>query len=135
MYKRAILVVENECLAGFDGLHPNTLGDYQIAHAFSRALHKGFGLGNGEFTIPGFDDLPVRPISIPRNLRAVTSVKGINVTWDTIYGARDYDIESRPLGEQNWTLSLSRQESWFHTTWTQAKLVEMEYKVRMSNGD
>jgi hypothetical protein len=123
------------CLAGFDGLHPNTLGEYQIAHAFSRVLSKGFGLGNGELTIPNPADMPVRPISIPRNIRAVTGATGINVTWDKVYGARGYDIQSRLLGQQNWTLPLNQQESWFHTAWIRPNPVEMEFKVRMSNGE
>ena len=123
------------CPAGFDGLHPNTLGDYQIAHAFSRALITGFKLGKSESTIPSSEDMPVRPISIPNNIRAVAGANVVNVTWDVVYGARGYDVQSRLLGVQDWTLWPTQQENWFNMAWIEAKFVEIEYKVRMSNGD
>ena len=41
------------CPAGYDGLHPNALGEYQIAQAFSRTLIQGFGVGKRELVIPG----------------------------------------------------------------------------------
>ena len=41
------------CPAGTDGLHPNILGEYQIAKAFVDVLHYGYGLGSGPLSIPG----------------------------------------------------------------------------------
>lgn len=32
-----------KCPAGWDGLHPNALGEYEIAHAFSLKLISKFG--------------------------------------------------------------------------------------------
>ncbi|BCR97517.1 SGNH/GDSL hydrolase family protein [Aspergillus luchuensis] len=47
------------CPAGYDGLHPNTLGEYQIARAFSLTLVKVYGIGNSPLIIP--DKIPERP--------------------------------------------------------------------------
>ncbi|OJZ88048.1 hypothetical protein ASPFODRAFT_43669 [Aspergillus luchuensis CBS 106.47] len=47
------------CPAGYDGLHPNTLGEYQIARAFSLTLVKDYGIGNSPLIIP--DKIPERP--------------------------------------------------------------------------
>jgi len=122
------------CPAGHDGLHPNTLGDYQIAHAFSRALIKGYKLGNIELAVPDSRDLPVRPISIPKNFRAVADAQGANVTWDKVYGARGYDVQSRVLGEHTWILWPNQQVNWFYAAWPEGKVIEIEFKVRMNNG-
>lgn len=47
------------CPAGYDGLHPNTVGEYQIARAFSLTLVKDYGIGGSPLTIP--DKIPERP--------------------------------------------------------------------------
>ncbi|KAF4122962.1 Fibronectin type III domain [Geosmithia morbida] len=40
------------CPAGYDGLHPNALGEYQIAHAFSRTLVRNMNLGSKPLQVP-----------------------------------------------------------------------------------
>ncbi|TQS32880.1 hypothetical protein Golomagni_06793, partial [Golovinomyces magnicellulatus] len=40
------------CPAGYDGLHSNALGEYQIARAFSLTLVKDFKIGSSALTIP-----------------------------------------------------------------------------------
>ncbi|KAG0647297.1 hypothetical protein D0Z07_7096 [Hyphodiscus hymeniophilus] len=128
VHMRELYRCENDkCPAAFDGLHPSALGEYQIAQAFSRALVRGFTLGATELAVPAY--IPPRPSSIPRNLRAVAGLDGINVTWSAVYGAKEYEVQSRLVGEQNWTLWPSIQESRFHTPWVNGKLVEMEYKT------
>jgi hypothetical protein len=37
----------DSCSAGYDGLHPNALGEYQIAQALERTLHNSYRLGAG----------------------------------------------------------------------------------------
>jgi lysophospholipase L1-like esterase len=134
VHMREYYQCENDkCPAGFDGLHPNALGEYQIAQAFSRALVKGFKLGTTELVVPAF--IPPRANSIPRNFRAVAGPDGVNVTWDAVYGAKEYDVQSRLVGEQEWAIWPHIQESRFYTPWVNRKVVDMEYKVRMSNGD
>ncbi|KAE9376358.1 hypothetical protein N431DRAFT_367401 [Stipitochalara longipes BDJ] len=125
----------NECPAGHDGLHPTTLGDFEIAHAFSRALIDGYKIGTTELEVPGSWDLPVRPIAIPKNIRAVADAQGVTVTWDMFYGARGYDIQSRVLGEDIWIQWRTQQENLFQLSWNEDRIVEMEFKVRMSNGN
>jgi GDSL-like Lipase/Acylhydrolase family len=126
---------EDGCPAGHDGLHPNTLGDYQIAQAFSRALIKGYKLGKTELAVPDPWDLPVRPISIPKNCKAVADAHGVNITWDAVYGARRYDVQSRVLGEQTWVPLPNQLGNKFYAAWPDAKAIEMEFQVRMNNGD
>ncbi|KAK5996381.1 hypothetical protein PT974_01715 [Cladobotryum mycophilum] len=41
-----------ECRAAYDGLHPNALGEYQIAKAFADTLKNDFGWPGAAFTIP-----------------------------------------------------------------------------------
>jgi len=125
----------DECPAGHDGLHPTTLGDYEIAHAFSRALIEGYNIGTTELDVPGSWDLPVRPITIPNNIRAVADAQGVNVTWDYFYGARGYDVQSRVLGEDIWIQWRTQQEGHFWLEWPGEEALEMEFKVRMSNGN
>ncbi|GKZ18954.1 hypothetical protein AbraIFM66951_001914 [Aspergillus brasiliensis] len=55
----------NACPAGYDGLHPNAAGEYQIARAFSLTLVNGFGIGGSPLTIP--DHVPERSHSTSFN--------------------------------------------------------------------
>ena len=68
------------CPAGYDGLHPNAAGEYQIAQAFSRTLVSQLGIGTSTLSIPG--NIPARPLSVPANFKVVTSPGGILATWD-----------------------------------------------------
>ena len=111
-------------------MHPNALGEYQIAQAFSRTLISGFGIGNTELGIPA--NLPVRPISVPTGLVAQSSPLGVTVTWNDVYGAIGYDISVRLQG-QGWTTYTIRFNR-YDTTWTVDGLT-WEYMVRTSNGD
>jgi len=97
-------------------------------------LIKGYKLGNTELAVPDSRDLPVRPISIPKNIRAVADAQGANVTWDKVYGARGYDVQSRVLGEYTWILWPNQQVNWFYAAWPGGKVIEIEFKVRMNNG-
>jgi hypothetical protein len=120
-----------ECPVGYDGLHPNVLGEYQIAQAFTRTLVNGFGIGKSELSIPS--NLPTRPISVPTNIVAKSSPLGVTVTWNDVYGALGYDIQVRLLGQQDWsTYSLAFNR--YDTTWTTDGEV-WEFAVRTSNGN
>ncbi|KUI53392.1 hypothetical protein VP1G_00676 [Cytospora mali] len=46
------------CPAGFDGLHPNSLGDYQIARAYTQVFHQRFNFGSGVLEVPAADTIP-----------------------------------------------------------------------------
>jgi hypothetical protein len=107
------------------------LGEYQIAQAFSRTLVNGFGIGTNELVIPA--SLPVRPISVPTNFQAVSSVTGVTVTWDAVYGAMGYELQNRLVGVDTWntwSTTFNRYDtSWVLDGW------EYEFRIRMSNGD
>ncbi|EHA17820.1 hypothetical protein ASPNIDRAFT_38570 [Aspergillus niger ATCC 1015] len=55
----------DSCPAGYDGLHPNVVGEYQIARAFSLTLVKDYGFGGSPLIIP--DNIPERPPSLSFN--------------------------------------------------------------------
>ncbi|KAK3348848.1 carbohydrate esterase family 3 protein [Lasiosphaeria hispida] len=139
---------KNTSKAAYDGLHPNTLGDYQIAQAFSRTLISSFALGRHELTIPS--PLPSRLIPTPSNLRAVSAPSGIVVTWDPVYGAYWYDLRARlvpsslPLPSttssptpspalDDWTTHYTPAPRHDTTTCTPGQI--WEYQVRSRAGD
>jgi len=78
------------CPAGYDGLHPNALGEYEIARAFSIALQPDYAPNGSALTVPA--TMPVRPCTVPANVRATSAGSKNTVTWDKVYGAYSYDI-------------------------------------------
>lgn len=48
----------DSCPAGTDGLHPNALGEYQIARAYSKVLHEQFLFGQAPLAVPRLKKLP-----------------------------------------------------------------------------
>lgn len=84
------------CPAGYDGLHPNALGEYQIASAFSQALVNSLKIGRSPLSIPAI--IPARPLPVPSGFSFVSSNTGVTGTWKRVYGAYNYDIESRISG-------------------------------------
>ena len=69
----------DSCPAGYDGLHPNALGDYQIARAFSIGLIEGFGIGTTPLEVPG--RIPSRQIDVPQSFSVVPIDRGLYGTW------------------------------------------------------
>lgn len=69
-----------QCPASYDGLHPNELGEYQIARGFTRGLVSGLGIGKAPLEVPG--DIPARPLPVPSNFQIATSDLGATATWD-----------------------------------------------------
>jgi lysophospholipase L1-like esterase len=122
------------CPAGYDGLHPNVLGEYQIAQAFSRTLVENFQIGSSELVVPPAGDLPVRPLSIPQNLTAVSNANGVAVTWDPIYGVLGYQVRHRMLGEDTWNVLDVSTLNTFYTEWRFGSDEEWEYMVQAKNG-
>ncbi|KAK3689004.1 carbohydrate esterase family 3 protein [Podospora appendiculata] len=120
--------------AAYDGLHPNALGEYQIAQAFSRTLVGAFSIGLHELRVP--IDIPARPMPTPTNFQAISSPSGIVVTWDAVYGAFGYDICVRMAGS-------SSPDEWFttyhvnsnrHDTTRCVAGERWEYQLRSSGG-
>jgi len=121
----------NGCPAGYDGLHPNAIGEYEIAQAFSRTLVNRFQLGSSPITIP--NNIPARPLPIPTNFNVVTSPGGILATWDAIYGAYGYDIRSRINNITDWSIG-SVGSNRYDGTWTVDGFT-YDIQVRVSCGD
>lgn len=46
------------CPAGIDGLHPNALGDYQIARAYTKVLHDKYHFGAEPLVVPNLETIP-----------------------------------------------------------------------------
>lgn len=46
------------CPAGIDGLHPNSLGDFQIARAYTKVLHDKYHFGPEPLVVPSIDTIP-----------------------------------------------------------------------------
>ncbi len=63
------------CPAGYDGLHPNALGEYQIAHAFTKTLNEKFKIGQQPLAIP--DQIPRRPCAAPTRPKAEAKEDGL----------------------------------------------------------
>ncbi|MEU4152055.1 fibronectin type III domain-containing protein [Streptomyces sp. NPDC026659] len=119
----------DSCPAGYDGLHPNALGEFQIAHAFETTLHDRYGIGQSVPAVP--PSVPERPLDVARNVSAVSSDLGVTVTWDRVYGARGYTVRSRLVGATAWN-ETPVQANRYDTTWT-ADGWEWEYSVRVDN--
>lgn len=90
------------CPVGYDGLHPNELGEYQIANAFTTTLVNDFQIGRSPIAIA--NPPPSRPLPVPANFQLVSSPQGVTATWDPVYGAYSYTVRSS-LGEGVWDFS------------------------------
>jgi hypothetical protein len=83
------------CGSTYDGLHPNTQGEFRIAHAFGAALHDGFGAAGAAPSLNG--TAPARPVGTPSGLSFDGTQQGVTVTWSKIYGAHGYDVRWRDI--------------------------------------
>lgn len=88
------------CPDAYDGLHPNTMGEYHIAQAFARSLRQHFGFISPEFEVPANPE--GRPVTEPTNVGAVSFPQGIRTYWDMVPNARGYDIRARLQGMTGW---------------------------------
>ncbi|GFF92627.1 exochitinase 1 [Aspergillus udagawae] len=121
------------CPDGYDGLHPNALGEYHLAQAFARVLQKDWGYSGIEFQVPATVD--PRPVSKPVNVRSVSYPEGLFTTWDPVENSRGYEIRSRIKGATGWWSEGGVYPS-THGSWTQWVIngQTWEYQVR-TKGD
>lgn len=104
----------NDCPAGYDGLHPDALGDFQVARAFSLTLADNtaaFQLPGGISALQIPNPVPLRPVPVPSNLKVVTSPQGVTATWDPVFGAYSYNIQTS-LDGNTWTTASTRGPRW-----------------------
>ncbi|WP_107452655.1 fibronectin type III domain-containing protein [Streptomyces sp. TLI_053] len=119
----------NTCPAAYDNLHPNALGEFQIASAFERTLHDGYGIGQFVPSIPG--TVPRRPVLPVNSVVAESAPSGVKVTWTPVFGARGYTVRYRLAGLTEW----NEARVWtnrYDTTWTEDGWT-WEYQVRTDN--
>ncbi|MYV70262.1 hypothetical protein GT043_30835 [Streptomyces sp. SID2131] len=119
------------CPAGYDGLHPNARGEFQIARAFALTLHQRFGIGTHVPDLPA--SVPARPAPAVPGPVAESVPTGIKVTWRPVLGARGYTVRSRLVGSGTWQ-EIPVSTNRFDTTWT-ADGLHWEYQVRTDNAD
>lgn len=122
---------EHHSEAAYDGLHPNELGDYQLAQAFSRTLVTDFNLGRHELFIPA--TIPPRPVPTPTTFKAASAPSGVAVTWDAVYGAYWYDLRVRLTGSDEWTTCYVPSNRYDTTFCVDGQ--RWEYQVRSRAGD
>ncbi|OHE92820.1 fibronectin type III domain-containing protein [Colletotrichum orchidophilum] len=121
-----------DCSHGsYDGLHPNALGEYQIARAFSQTLFRQFRSGRKELSIP--QEVPQRPTPVPANVVAEAVPYGISVTWDPTYGALGYDVRSQKNESLSWN-EARVDVAQYDSTWTREG-DEYQYQIRSCNGE
>lgn len=121
------------CPAGYDGLHPKAYGEYQIAHAFSQTLVNKFGLGKTSLAVPDIDSIPPRPMPVPTNFKVKSSPNGFIATWDPVFGAYSYDIQSRIQNTTDWVSGFVPSNR-YDAIWTIEGAI-YDIKVRVSCGD
>lgn len=114
-------------------MHPNNLGEYEIAQAFSRVLNGEYGFGLSALDVPA--NIPPPDCPVPTNVQATTAPYGVAVTWDKVYGARGYNIRSKRSTFGDWS------ETWYAIStnrFNQIWVLEGEtwdYQIRTSCGD
>lgn len=123
------------CPDGWDGLHPNSLGEYHIAEAFAKIIKGYFQFDGPDFEV--VSDPEPRVISTPANVRTTSVPEGLRTDWDYVSGARGYDLRSRLKGMEGWwsegPASLNAA-AW--TTWVvSGQTWEFQVRTRGDNDD
>ena len=85
----------NSSTMTYDGLHPNGLGEYEIADAFTTVLADDFGLGADPGPPP--TSVPGITLSTPPSISASTGSTGVLLQWSRVYGASGYKIFERDI--------------------------------------
>jgi hypothetical protein len=78
-----------DCPDAYDGLHPNSMGEWHIAEKFVQSLINGCHFDN---TVPFrvTSTMEERTVSTPRNFQTKAVDEGILSTWDADPLARGY---------------------------------------------
>lgn len=105
------------CPAAWDGLHPNELGEYQIARGFSRALVSALGIGKAPLEVP--KDIPRRPLPPPSNFQVASSAYGVTATWNE-GSASGISVNLRAL-----LISKSQYTPLTSTMWSESSMAEL----------
>ena len=88
------------CPDGYDGLHPNSLGEYHIAEAFAKVLKADYGWDGADFSVPSNPEK--RVVSTPKTISCTPYPEGNYIVWSDDPQARGYEIRSRLEGQSDW---------------------------------
>jgi hypothetical protein len=111
-----------------DGIHPNSQGEIEIAHAFSKTLQRDFGIGQQPLALP--DKFPGQTCLCPATAVTYTSKEQIRFAWAFVYGARGYEVQVRRGGVEWVTDSANfTRDRHLDTFWTTEGSV-WEFRVR-----
>jgi hypothetical protein len=80
------------CSAALDGIHPNSQGEFEIAHVFSKTLHHNFGIGQQPLSLPA--EFPSRTCLAPAAAAIYPSQERLRFTWDFVYGAYGCSLDN-----------------------------------------
>ncbi|GIJ91768.1 hypothetical protein Asppvi_010741 [Aspergillus pseudoviridinutans] len=124
------------CPDGYDGLHPNSMGEYHIAQAFARSLKADFGFQGPDFVVPANPE--PRVVSTPTGVQTFSFPEGLQTVWNRVPTARGYDIRSRVQGMTSWwsegQVFPDTIASW--STWLlDGQTWEFQVRTRGDNGD
>lgn len=151
------LDIANQARIATDGLHPNALGEYQIAYAFAETLQGKLNIGTRPLIVPPEGDPAlVRDLQIPSNFTVSSSDDGITALWDpgqfeqatesssrristvltsrTVYGAYGYDLKVSVDEGRNGLFELTTEVNRWDS---QSTMDEGQYSVsvRATGGD
>ncbi|KAJ2897714.1 hypothetical protein MKZ38_004491 [Zalerion maritima] len=88
------------CPDGYDGLHPNTMGEYHIAEAFAKSLKDEWGFFGEDFAVPANPEK--RIVNTPENVVCAPVNEGLYIAWAEDMAARGYETRSRLEGMADW---------------------------------
>ncbi|MGV9773872.1 GDSL-type esterase/lipase family protein [Streptosporangium sp. NPDC003464] len=74
----------------YDGLHPNSIGEFKIAKAFADAFSSAFAHGRVDFLDPIPRTADPLVISAPAGITATPHGSHIRVSWPHVFGASGY---------------------------------------------
>jgi lysophospholipase L1-like esterase len=119
------------CPDGYDGLHPNSMGEYHIAQAFAKSLKADWGFNGPDFSVPAAAE--PRVVNTPTNVGCNSYPEGNYIFWSRDPQARGYVIRSRLQGMSDWWSEGDTSVSASFNSWLQEGQI-WEYQVR-TKGD
>lgn len=118
----------------WDGVHPNSAGDYFIGAKFADAMHGRFGVGSPYGSLPS--NPPDVQLSKVQGVRVGMTDQGFRISWNRVFGASGYLVWTRNVTEgESWRLlPLPVPGDYFHSTWLRTGEVH-EFRVAAMRGD
>ncbi|WP_169946704.1 GDSL-type esterase/lipase family protein [Microbispora sp. H11081] len=81
----------------YDGLHPNSVGEFKIAKAFADAYSRAFQGGRLDFATPVPADAEPLPIRAPGGIAVAVRGATARISWSRVFGASGYWLDLRDV--------------------------------------